>query len=124
MTKVRAAIVKLLSGHDRPLAVDELIAAMEKMGLRPNKTTIYRELAFLIDAGLVMEVDLGEGKKRYESGTKGHHHHLVCLNCHIIEEVEMDPHLGEHEQAIAKQHKFQVVRHSLEFYGLCSRCQK
>lgn len=124
MTKVRAAIVQVLSGHELPLAVGELTGAMKKMGLRPNKTTIYRELAFLIEAGLVVEVDLGEGKKRYESGAKGHHHHLFCLNCHTIEEVHLDAHLGEHEDAIAKEHNFQVVRHSLEFYGLCERCQK
>jgi Fur family ferric uptake transcriptional regulator len=123
MTKVRAAIIQLLQRQEKPLAVDDLILAMKKMGLRPNKTTVYRELTFLIEAGLVIEVDLGERKKRYESGLKGHHHHLVCLNCGAIQELQMDAHLSDQEDQIEKEHDFQVLRHMLEFYGLCSRCQ-
>lgn len=123
MTKVRAAIVRVLSRQDLPLSVAELIAATKKLGLRPNKTTLYRELAFLVEAGMVVKVDLGEGKKRYESGAKDHHHHLVCMNCHAIQEVKIDTHLADQENAIQREHNFHVVRHALEFYGLCQRCQ-
>jgi Fur family ferric uptake transcriptional regulator len=123
MTKVRAAIIQILSRQDLPLGAADLMMAMRKVGLRPNKTTIYRELTFLMEAGLVAEVDLGERKKRYESGSKGHHHHLVCLKCRTIEELEMDAHLTDQENEIEKAHDFQVLRHALEFYGLCRRCQ-
>jgi Fur family ferric uptake transcriptional regulator len=123
MTRVRAAIIQLLQRQEEPIAVPDLISAMKKLGLRPNKTTVYRELTFLIETGLVSEVDLGERKKRYESGLKGHHHHLVCLDCGAIQELQMDSHLSDQEEQIEKEHEFQVKRHMLEFYGLCSRCQ-
>jgi Fur family ferric uptake transcriptional regulator len=123
MTKVRAAIIQVLSRRELPLAATDLMTSMKKMGLRPNKTTIYRELTFLIEAGVVAKVDLGERKKRYESVSKGHHHHLVCLKCHTIEELEMQAHLTDQEDEIEKEHDFQVMRHALEFYGLCRRCQ-
>lgn len=123
MTRIRAAIVHLLQPREEPISVAELISALKLSGLRPNKTTIYRELSFLMEAGLVAEVDLGDGRKRYESGLSGHHHHLVCLNCGAIQELQMNSHLSDQEKRIEQEHDFQVLRHRLEFYGLCSRCQ-
>lgn len=116
-------MLQVLQMSAMPLSVADLRASMKKVGLRPNKTTIYRELTFLTEAGLVVQVDLGERKKRYESSTRGHHHHLVCLNCHTIEELEMDAHLTDQERRIGKEHNFRVLNHSLEFFGICRNCQ-
>ena len=52
-----------------------------------------------------------------------HHHHLVCVSCNSISKVEIGNHLEKQEKQIAKQNKFNIIHHSLEFYGYCQKCQ-
>jgi Fur family ferric uptake transcriptional regulator len=53
---------------------------------------------------------------------KNHHHHLICLRCKYIEMIEISDHLKKQEKQIAKQNKFTIINHSLEFYGYCHKC--
>ncbi len=122
VTKTRAALLDILEQRSSPMSAEDLLAQMHKRRLFPNKTTIYRELAFLVAQGLILEVDLGERKKRYESIQAGHHHHLICINCHSITEIDLGEHLTTQEEKIRKQNDFWVQRHALEFFGLCAAC--
>ena len=68
----------------------DLLVSVRSSKTGVNKTTICRELDFLMGKGLIKEIEFGEGKKRYEidSGSD-HHHHLICLNCKKVEDVDL-----------------------------------
>ncbi len=83
--------------------------------IKVNKTTIYRELDFLVDLGLVNEVDFGDRTKRYELKDLKHHHHLICLNCKKVADVNI-------KESFNVPKNFKVVRHNLEFFGYCQNC--
>lgn len=123
LTKIRRAILDLLLQTTQPLSCPELRDILTTKGLRANKTTIYRELAFLKKQNLILELQLGENIKRYEIASKEHHHHLVCLNCEMIEEIILDKDLKNEEKNILADKGFQVLNHYLEFFGLCKKCQ-
>lgn len=123
MTRVREAIINLLLENDTPLSIVDIINLLEKRRLKPNKTTIYREIEFLKREGFLQEVEFGEGKKRYEISSS-HHHHVICIKCKRIENIEMEKDLNSQERKILKKMDFKPIGHSLEFFGLCSRCQK
>ncbi|KKW42050.1 MAG: Ferric uptake regulator-like protein [Candidatus Magasanikbacteria bacterium GW2011_GWA2_56_11] len=124
ITPIRAALIDILKKSPAPLTPQELLTQLEKLGLSANKTTIYRQLAALRSLGIVEEVHFADRAKRYElAAESGHHHHLVCLRCQKIEDIAFPADLERQEQAIWKSHKFKVLRHSLEFFGLCQRCQ-
>ena len=122
LTNIRTKLVHLFAETRMPLSVEELIRALEKQGITANKTTIYRELAFLMEQNIVTNVDFGDRKKRYESALGGHHHHLMCLRCSRVLDVTLSSDLKKDEQRIAKKNKFKIVSHSLEFFGLCNQC--
>jgi Fe2+ or Zn2+ uptake regulation protein len=124
MTKTRIAMVKLLTKTSSPLSALELMDLLKAKGLAVNKTTVYRELDFLLDRSLIREIDLLEGLKRYEllDGNR-HHHHIVCVSCKKIVCVDMDHDLDAIERRISRQHKFEITSHVLEFFGRCSGCQ-
>lgn len=89
-----------------------------------NKTSIYRQLEVLRNENIINEIDIGDGKKRYEiKPEKGHHHHLVCLKCNKIECYSIKKDLIEIENEINTQMKFKVQKHLLEFFGECENCQ-
>ncbi len=88
-------------------------------------TTVYRELEFLRQQGILVPVSFADGVQRYESAELEHHHHLICIQCNAIEDVHIEHgELDKAEKVIAKTTGFEVFQHSLEFYGHCRKCQK
>lgn len=123
MTKVRKAIIEILTSHSQPFSASDILSELAVKGLRVNKTTVYRELLFLKEQSVVGEIELGEGKKRYEITPKDHHHHLVCVSCKSIKDIPLERDLDTQEEHIAQKNKFKILNHSLEFFGLCGNCQ-
>ncbi len=86
--------------------------------------TVYRSMHMLEREGIVKRCDFGKGGRfeLLEEGDDGHHHHLVCVECSAVVELEeCFPH--EVEQRIASRNGFKQVTHRLEFFGVCPRCQ-
>jgi len=125
LTTVRRSVVSILVAACKPLCVEGVANQLRKKGSLPNKVTLYREIAFLVQGGWAHELDFGSGRKCYEWASE-HHHHLVCKKCHRIEELEaheMEPTFAKFEKSLARKSGFADVGHSLEFYGLCKKCQ-
>ena len=122
ITKLRKALLSLLSHKHTVLSAPEILKALAKKSLTLNKTTIYREIDFLLSHKIIREVDLLDGLKRYELLDSGHHHHIVCTSCKKIECVEMHDDLCALEKKISSKYKFKIESHVLEFFGLCGNC--
>lgn len=112
-------VQKLLSSNSGPMPVAAMVSK-----LNVNKTTVYRQLDQLLKSGIVCEVEFGDGKKRYEFATDGHHHHLICNNCHVVTCLELDRDLESLEKKIKARNGFNVLNHNLEFFGTCRACHK
>lgn len=125
LTRTRRAFVAVLLGAATPLSASHILARLEQDGLRVNKTTVYREIERLEQLGIIVGVELGDRQKYYEYTLTAHHHHLVCTKCERIEDVAVDERaLMVQEKAMAHEKHFRILRHSLEFFGLCWQCQK
>lgn len=120
ITQARLAILEILDKNARPLAVTEIHSLLFEKGIHKNPVTTYRVLDKLTTENLVKRIELQEGKFRYEkSGTD--HHHLVCEKCGRICDVTNCP-VQPLEKTIYKTEHFLVLRHALEFFGLCKNC--
>lgn len=127
ITPARAAIITILEKSVAPLSAEAIRAALAKRKLMVNKTTVYREIEFLLGRGFVRSVHLDDCAKYYELTTNSHHHHVVCTNCAKFVDVEtgeIEEYLEKLEKKLAKKINFKSVRHSLEFFGECGNCQK
>jgi Fur family ferric uptake transcriptional regulator len=122
ITKVRSGIVEKFINAAIPLSAKDLLSEFHQEGLKINKTTVYRELDFLLSENIIKEIEFGEGQKRYELEDFKHHHHLICLNCRKVEDIELKTDLQKEEARFLKQNDFKVINHSLEFFGYCKDC--
>lgn len=122
-TKTRRGVLLVLE-NSQPLAAPEILTRLKENNIVVNKTTVYRELDFLLGKKVIAEVILKDGLKRYELQAMEHGHHLICLQCQKIERVALDNDLDKQEKAIARSRGFKVLNHSLEFYGVCRNCVK
>ena len=121
---IRESILNFIIKNNKPLSYFDLQKFLNKKKLSVNKTTIYRELNFLKNQGIVRELQFNDGIKYYEITPQGHHHHIICNQCEAIDHIELKKDLDIQEKSIFKNNKFKVLTHSLEFYGICNSCVK
>lgn len=122
ITRTRKLTLELIYSKG-PIPGPDLLKALRQKNHKVNKSTLYREIKFLLNQGLIMEVKLNPYIVHYESAHLNHHHHLVCENCGDIEEIvcnELERPILDLEKRIAP--KFLIKKHNLEFYGVCSAC--
>jgi Fur family ferric uptake transcriptional regulator len=123
ITGARVAILEILRRHPHPLTNREILAALPKG--RCDLATVYRSMHLLEKAGMVKRFHFGDGAARFElvdEGDDGHHHHLVCVKCAEVVEIE-ECFTAEVEQRIAAANGYKAVTHKLEFFGVCPECQ-
>ena len=117
ITPARKQIIKFFWDSQSPLAADDVL-----VHIKVNKTTVYREIETLLSHKYLTQIDFADSKKRYELSARGHHHHLVCMQCKSITELDIADNFSKEEKRIQKQEKFTVLKHTLEFFGLCKTC--
>lgn len=124
ITKNRTIILEYLSHKDSPVPADEILSHIQIEHHTVNKTTIYRELFFLLEHNFIQEVEFGDGKKRYEiTLNRPHHHHIICVNCKNVSDIPLEKELEAVEQNIEKTTDYKLTSHMLEFFGLCKNCK-
>lgn len=123
LTKIRKAIIEELDLAKKPLSASEIITLLGKHNLKPHKTSVYRELSFMLSEELIIKITFGEKQDRFELAAVEHHHHAVCEQCGDIEDIDCfeGMHLIE-RQLIALN--FKLNAHMMEFFGLCEKCRR
>lgn len=122
-TPARLALMELLESTDRPVDVQTMIGFLEKRGIKADPATVFRIVNMFTEKGLTKQIQLLEGKARYELAAQTDHHHLVCTKCGDIQDIS-DCNISALENDIEKRKGFTVSSHSLEFFGVCMTCQK
>jgi len=116
-------VVQAVEGADSHISAEEIYLQVRARYPHMNISTVYRTLELLSELGLVTETDMGDGRVRYHSMGKGHHHHLVCQKCGAIIDVEesiLNPLWAE----IQQKYNFKVNMKHVAFFGLCAKCRE
>ena len=122
-TRGRRTVVKALAGATGPMSAAELAGVVEV-----PLSSLYRTLAVLEESGVVTHHLGAKGLTRYELGEwlTGHHHHLVCIGCGAVDDIEIpaaqEESVRELVRQIAAMAAFDPSDHALEIEGTCARC--
>ncbi|WP_186147390.1 Fur family transcriptional regulator [Burkholderia gladioli] len=121
-TAARVAVLKLF--HDEPAAhytVDQVFQALSGE-MNYSLSSIYRALANLQEASLIVGSSVGSAKLVYELNRGEQHIHLVCTRCETIRDLR-DPEFERQQARLAAAHGFhyQAYRHVL--FGVCADCE-
>lgn len=115
-------MIEALDEVDDFRSTQELHDYLRARGDTVGLTTVYRTLTALADADEVDVIVREDGESVYRRCSGSHHHHLVCRSCGRTVEVE-GPTVERWADAVAREHGFNDVSHTLELFGLCSACQ-
>lgn len=127
-TRQKALILGCLRGcRDEHVTAEAIIDALKANGTPVAKSTVYRYLAQLEDAGAVRKYFFAEGSpacyQYIDDGDCPKHYHLICQGCGMI----------IHFQSVELDGAFRAMRETLRlhvdgcrtaFYGLCGQCNE
>ena len=118
VTKQRMGIFNILLGRG-PIAMQELIRLVDK---KYDRASIYRTISLFNTLGITQRLKIG-WKYKIELTDKfsDHHHHMACLKCGKV--IDINEQLFEKliDQMTAEHH-FHAVQHQVEVQGICSVC--
>ncbi|MBA3782515.1 MAG: transcriptional repressor [Nocardioides sp.] len=122
-TRQRRAVIAVLDSFADFRSAQEIHELLTSAGEKVGLATVYRTLAALADAGDVDVLRGEDGEAIYRSCSDTHHHHLVCRACGATVEVE-GPAVERWTRAIADEHGYADISHTLEIFGTCPACRR
>jgi len=107
------------------LSAEELCDLLEQQGNSISLSTIYRNLKLMARMGILRELELAEGQKRYEINQPAphHHHHLICVRCNKTIEFKNDTVLKVGAKT-AEKSGYHLLDCQLLIQAVCPSCQR
>ncbi|MCK4814549.1 transcriptional repressor [bacterium] len=132
LTLSREAILNVLGRTSKHLSAEEIYLKVHKIYPSSGLSTVYRTLELLVQVDLVFKFDFGDGRARYEliRNLEGqdHHHHLVCISCNRVVDYtdfieDETSSLKKTEKNLSAKYNFKIMKHLIQFQGLCDKCR-
>ena len=122
ITPQRRLIFELLAEDESHPTAEELYQLVISRMPDVSRTTVYNTLRELVAFGELDPVEnLSEAGARFDT-TTSHHHHLFCMHCQTLVDIERD--FPDVELTLEESKGYQIVKNQVTFYGVCQECQK
>jgi Fur family transcriptional regulator, ferric uptake regulator len=125
LTPQREATVRvLLENEEDHLSAEDVYLLVKEKSPEIGLATVYRTLELLTELKIVDKINFGDGVSRYDLRQEGavhFHHHLVCIECGAVDEIQEDL-LEDVEAVVERKWNFKIKDHRLTFHGICYRC--
>nr|WP_245301336.1 Fur family transcriptional regulator [Thermoanaerobacterium butyriciformans] len=124
-TQRRAILDVIIENREKHLSSEEIYDLVKEKYPEIGLATVYRTLQLFDELGVIYKLNFDDGRSRYElyHNEDHQHHHLICLKCGSVIEMEEDL-LENLEDAIENTKNFQIVDHNVKFFGYCSKCKQ
>ena len=122
LTVQRRVILQSLVGREDHPTADQVYETVEPLLPGLSRTTVYRVLETLVELGIIHKAHHPGSAARYDPNTD-RHHHLICLSCQKVLDVEEDAvHKIDFPRSSARG--FEVTDYSVHFTGICGDCSR
>lgn len=119
LTKARETTFKLLVSAE-PQSMREI---MQKAEGKVDRVSVYRNVALFEKLGIVRRIYVGwKYKLELSDQFMEHHHHLSCLSCGKIIDIEDEKHINEFINQVSEKFNFSPRHHQFEIDGYCKDC--
>ncbi len=117
----RLVLETILAREDHPTA-DQLCDAIRVRLPGISRTTVYRILDTLVQTGMITKICHPGSAARFDPKIR-QHHHLVCMHCERIIDVE-SPRLDRVPWPDVRNHGFKISDYRIHFRGTCAGCRR
>ena len=111
-----------LAGDVVDFSVDQLWQDLRQTDPHMGRTTVFRAVEMLVNQGLLNRIEFADGSHKYRICGEGHHHHLTCVQCHRVVDIDFCLPIDQ-LSLIGAQNDFVIEGHSLTLFGRCPNCR-
>jgi Fur family ferric uptake transcriptional regulator len=122
LTAQRRVVAEVLAGEHIHLTAEAVYNRAQLLLPEISLATVYNTLNELVDMGEVMEISTGNGPKRYDPNTTVAHHHLYCVGCGALRDVNPEG-TDRLELSDTEKHGFELLDVDIVFRGRCPACR-
>jgi Fur family ferric uptake transcriptional regulator len=122
LTIQRRLVIEALYEHQGHLHIQDIQEFLRQRGIEVNETTVYRVLQWLKEQGIVAQTDLGQSGIIYQIVDDEPHHHLVCLSCGMVMDIDNELFTQLSEQ-LRHEYGFEPRIDHMAIFGQCKYCQ-
>lgn len=121
MTSQRYAILEYLAVDERHPTATEIYNALKIKFPNMSLATVYNNLNFFKEAGIVTELKLKDDSSSFDL-TDTDHYHAVCTNCGKIVDFDLFD-MRKIEKEIERITGYKISAHEFNVSGLCEECK-
>jgi len=122
LTPQRVELIRLIASSEGHPSAARLYNQIKVQFPTMSLATVYKTLDLLKELGEVLEIGLRDDS-HYDGNKPYPHPHLICTKCQKIMDGELDAAVKNMVQEIEQNFGFQILKHQLDFYGICPDCQ-
>jgi Fur family ferric uptake transcriptional regulator len=122
LTVQRRLVLEILCEQEEHLAVLDIQQRLQQRGIDLAETTVYRILQWLKELGFVSQTDLGLQGIVYQLVSANPHHHLVCLSCGAVLDID-DEAITLLRDYLRREYGFEPRIDHMAIFGRCRGCQ-
>ncbi|GAA6153863.1 ferric iron uptake transcriptional regulator [Pseudoteredinibacter isoporae] len=116
VTLPRVKILQILeSSEQHHMSAEDVYKSLMEAGEDVGLATVYRVLTQFEGAGLVVRHNFDGGHSVFELARGDHHDHMVCTDTGRVIEFHNEE-IERLQDAIAEEHGYEIVGHSLVLY--------
>lgn len=123
LTEPRRILVRHIFDSHKHFDADELVADLREAGRRVSRSTVYRTLRLLVEAGLLRELRLTNRSAYEHDYGYASHDHLHCTECNTIIEFS-NAEIQRIRDAVSLEHGFRPSGHRFVISGVCPACSR
>lgn len=113
----RLAILGFVANKRLHPTADEIYSALAPAYPTLSRTTVYNTLHALVAGGLLRELEIESGNRRYDYARQESHSHFMCRRCGHIYDIPVPPRIDHNTPA-----GFRIDTVDIYFKGLCPAC--
>jgi len=122
LTPQRLAVFRVLAASEDHPSVEQIHDRVRQELPTTSLATVYDIVEVLEDMGEILTLSFADGANHYDGRRPYPHPHLVCLACGAIVDLDV-PAVHHLPQDVESRTGYRILRHRLDFFGICPRCQ-
>ncbi len=123
LTEPRRVLVRHIFDSHKHFDADELVSDLRAAGRSVSRSTVYRSLKLMVDAGLLREFRLTNRTVYEHNYGYPSHDHLHCTECGKIVEFRNDE-VRRIRDEVCREQGFRPVEHRFVISGTCDDCAR
>lgn len=122
LTRQREVVLEVIRNAPEHMTANEVFSKAKAKVTSISFATVYNSLRYLKEAGLIAEIQFGNGASRFDRMTS-RHDHAICTRCGMLVDIQID-HPQDLLERAATLSNFKPEALEFTLRGVCPECSK